>query len=80
MMNAWLATSYGFLKKKNRPTYLSTGCPLYFNRGQPLQEIIWGLHLKYLNDSDAQYVLVELHEGVCDNHAGGRTLEHRAHS
>ncbi|RVW93396.1 hypothetical protein CK203_022428 [Vitis vinifera] len=42
--------------------------PLYFNRGQPLQEIIWGLHLKYLNDSDAQYVLVELHEGDTENY------------
>nr|CAN79600.1 hypothetical protein VITISV_015420 [Vitis vinifera] len=28
----------------------------------------------------AQYVLAELHEGVCGNHSGGRSLAHRAHS
>ena len=27
-----------------------------------------------------QYVLVELHEGICGNHPGGRTLAHRAHT
>ncbi|RVX18478.1 Retrovirus-related Pol polyprotein from transposon 17.6 [Vitis vinifera] len=26
------------------------------------------------------YVLAELHEGVCGNHSGGRSLAHRAHS
>ncbi|KAL6319224.1 hypothetical protein AAG906_013898 [Vitis piasezkii] len=28
----------------------------------------------------AQYVLAELHEGICGNHTGGRSLAHRAHS
>nr|CAN72899.1 hypothetical protein VITISV_004478 [Vitis vinifera] len=32
-----------------------------------------------LNDTEVQYVLAELHEGVCGNHVGGRTLAHRAH-
>ena len=27
-----------------------------------------------------QYVLAELHEGICGNHLGGKTLAHRAHS
>nr|CAN78757.1 hypothetical protein VITISV_035650 [Vitis vinifera] len=27
-----------------------------------------------------QYVLAELHEGICGNHSGGRSLAHRAHS
>ncbi|RVW67702.1 hypothetical protein CK203_063383 [Vitis vinifera] len=27
-----------------------------------------------------QYVLAELHEGICGNHTGGRSLAHRAHS
>lgn len=39
-----------------------------------------GPYLKCLGDSKAQYVLVELHEGVCDNYAGICTLEHRAHT
>ena len=28
----------------------------------------------------SQYVLVELHEGICGNHPGGRTLAHQAHT
>ena len=39
-----------------------------------------GPYLKCLNDVEAQYVLAELHEGVCCNHIGMRTLAHRAHS
>ncbi|KAL6331609.1 hypothetical protein AAG906_011549 [Vitis piasezkii] len=39
-----------------------------------------GPYLKCLNDTEAQYVSAELHEGVCGNHIGGRTLAHRAHS
>ena len=27
---------------------------------------------------EGQYVLAELHEGICGNHPGGRTLAHRA--
>ena len=39
-----------------------------------------GPYLRFLSHSEAQYVLVELHEGICGNHSGGRTLSHRAHS
>ena len=39
-----------------------------------------GPYLRCLSHSEAQYVLAELHEGVCRNHSGGRSLEHRAHS
>nr|CAN65306.1 hypothetical protein VITISV_042320 [Vitis vinifera] len=35
---------------------------------------------KCLNRSEALYVLAELHEGVCGNHSGGRSLAHWAHS
>ncbi|KAL6335970.1 hypothetical protein AAG906_003595 [Vitis piasezkii] len=37
-----------------------------------------GPYLKCLNDVEAQYVLAELHEGVCGNHIGMRTLAHHA--
>lgn len=37
-------------------------------------------YLRCLNDTEARYVLVELHENVCGNHIGERTLAHRAHS
>nr|CAN82803.1 hypothetical protein VITISV_024865 [Vitis vinifera] len=39
-----------------------------------------GPYLRCLNHSKALYVLAELHEEVCGNHSGGRTLAHRAHS
>ena len=39
-----------------------------------------GSYLKCLTTEQGQYVLAELHEGICDNHAGGRTLVHRAHT
>ena len=36
-------------------------------------------YLMCLNSSNAQYVLAELHEGVCGNHIGKWTLAYRAH-
>ena len=38
-----------------------------------------GLYLRCLTQPEIQYVLSELHEGICGNHSGGRTLAHRAH-
>ena len=39
-----------------------------------------GPYLRCLGHSESQYVLAELHERVCGNHSGGRSLAHRAHS
>nr|CAN72281.1 hypothetical protein VITISV_037253 [Vitis vinifera] len=39
-----------------------------------------GPYIRCLSHSEALYVLAELHEGVCGNHSGGRSLAHRAHS
>ena len=39
-----------------------------------------GPYLKCLNSTKTQYVLAELHEGMCDNHTRGRSLVHCAHS
>ena len=39
-----------------------------------------GPYFRCLSHSEAQYVLSELHEGVCGNHSRGRSLAHRAHS
>ena len=39
-----------------------------------------GLYLICLDSTEAQYVLAELHEGICNNHTGGRSLAHHAHS
>ena len=48
--------------------------------GQLYKRSIGGPFLKCLTPKQAQYVLAELHEGVCGNHPGGRTLAHRAHT
>ena len=37
-------------------------------------------YLRCLIQPKIQYVISELHEGVCGNHLGGRTLAHRVHS
>ena len=37
-------------------------------------------YLTCLTTEQGQYVLVELHHGICGNHPGGRTLAHRAHT
>ena len=39
-----------------------------------------GPYLICLNHLEAMYVLAELHERVCGNHSGGRSLAHRVHS
>ena len=39
-----------------------------------------GPYLRCLIQPEIQYVLSELHEGVCCNHSGGRTLAHWVHS
>ena len=36
-------------------------------------------YLKCLTSQQGLYVLVELHEGICENHPSGRTLAHKAH-
>ena len=36
--------------------------------------------MKCLAPEQSHYVLAELHEGICGNHYGGRTLAHRAHT
>nr|CAN71856.1 hypothetical protein VITISV_012967 [Vitis vinifera] len=48
--------------------------------GHLYKRFFTGPYLRCLNHSEALYVLAELHEGVCGNHSGGRSLAHRAHS
>ena len=48
--------------------------------GQLYRRSFRGPYLRYLNNSKKQYVLVELHERVCDNHFGGHTLTYQAYS
>ena len=48
--------------------------------GQLYKRSLGGLYLKCLTPEQGQYVLAELHEGICGNHLGGRTLAHQAHT
>ena len=48
--------------------------------GQLFKRSLNGPYLKCLTTEQGQYVLAELHEGICGNHPGGRTLAHRAHT
>ena len=48
--------------------------------GQLFKRFVGGPYLKCLMPEHSQYVLVELHEGICGNHPGGRTLAHQAYT
>ena len=48
--------------------------------GQLYKRSLGGPYLKCLTPEQGQYVLAKLHEGICENHPGGRTLAHRAHT
>ena len=43
---------------------------------QLFKRSIGGPYLKCLTPEHSQYVLAELHEGICGNHPSGRTLAH----
>ena len=48
--------------------------------GKLYKRSLGGPYLKCLTPEQGQYVLAELHECICVNHSGGRTLAHRAHT
>ena len=48
--------------------------------GQLYKRSMGGPYLMCLNPKQGQYVLAELHEGICGNHPRGRTLAQRAHT
>ena len=48
--------------------------------GQLFKRSLDGPYLKCLTTKQGQYVLAELHEGICGDHLGDRTLAHKAHS
>ena len=48
--------------------------------GQLYKWSLDGPYLKCLTPQLGQYILAELHEGICGNHSGGRTFAHRAHT
>ncbi|RVW30441.1 hypothetical protein CK203_090815 [Vitis vinifera] len=65
------------LKSAQNP---GASCPFHPDWGHLYKRSFTGPYLRCLGHSEAQYVLAELHEGICGNHTGGRSLAHRAHS
>ncbi|RVX05543.1 Transposon Tf2-2 polyprotein [Vitis vinifera] len=61
-------------------TNQTDGCPFHPDWGAPVQAILHRALSSLSWAFRSQYVLAELHEGICGNHAGGRSLAHRAHS
>ena len=45
--------------------------------GQLFKRSLDGSYLKCLTTEHGQYVLAELHEGICGNHPGGRTSAYK---
>ena len=60
--------------------YIATGELPNMVDGQLYKRSLGRPYLKCLTPEQDQYVLVELHEGICKNNPGGRTLAHRAHT
>ena len=48
--------------------------------GQLYKRSLDGPHLKCLTAQEGKYILAKLHEGICGNHQGGRTLAHNANT
>ena len=48
--------------------------------GQLFKRSLGGPYFKCLTPEQGHYVLAELHEGICGNHPGKKTLAHRAHT
>ena len=48
--------------------------------GQLYKRSLDGPYLKCFTTQQGQYILAELHEGICENHLGSKTLAHRAHT
>ena len=48
--------------------------------GQLFKRSLGGPYLKCLTPEQGHYVFAKLHEGICGNHRGNKTLAHRAHT
>ncbi|RVW99982.1 Transposon Ty3-I Gag-Pol polyprotein [Vitis vinifera] len=67
-------------KDSRMARYLAKAARFHPYWGHLYKRSFTGPYLRCLGHSEARYVLAELHEGICGNHAGGRSLAHRAHS
>ena len=66
-------------KKQTHKLYTQAECFTLIN-DQLYRRSFEGSYLKCLNEPNAKYSLIELHEGVCGNRSGRQTLAHRAYA
>ena len=55
-----------------------SGNKVYVTRWSTLPPMIHFTLLRCLDDEETNYVLKEIHEGICGNHSGARTLAFKA--
>ena len=67
-------------ERDNAHTIQIQSAIFYLVNGHLFKRSLNGPYLKCLTTEQGQYVLAELHEGICGNHPGSRTLAHRAHT
>ena len=67
------------LENKNEARNLRIRAARYALIGNHLyRKSFIGPYLRCLNSDDAHRLLKEIHEGVCGNHSGDRSLAHKA--
>ncbi|RVW32623.1 Pol polyprotein [Vitis vinifera] len=75
-MSAWRDIWLRHSARRIPSRHTRSGCkpPVSPDWGHLYKRSFTGPYLRCLNHSEALYVLAELHEGVCGNHSGGRSL------
>ena len=79
---SWMDPISQFINKGKLPNEKEKAQSAIFSLidGQLFKRSLNGPYLKCLTNEQGQYVLAELHKGICGNHLGGRTLAHKAHT
>lgn len=62
------------MQARTRKNNEATVCPVHHNQRGLIPKRILGPLLKCITSKRAEYILVEIHEGVCGNHSRTRTM------
>uniref|UniRef100_A0A2N9IRV7 RNase H type-1 domain-containing protein n=1 Tax=Fagus sylvatica TaxID=28930 RepID=A0A2N9IRV7_FAGSY len=81
---SWMSPIIRYLKEGKLPTYKMEARKLRIRAShfQLLDGILYKMgfsrpHLRCLSPEEANYVIREVHEGICGNHSGARALAHK---
>ena len=85
MANSWMTPMIQYLKdgilpkNKNKARLLKLKAPRYIIYDEKLYKRGFSTPLlKCVDLEEGNYILQEIHEGICGNHAGGKSLAHKA--